>query len=187
MGTRTMSRVLIRLLLVQFIFAIALFVMGYWYWLLNFELAFFSALLIILGSFSGYRRMVKKRLGGTDIAENTDELILQKLEDPYDLYDDERDEEKVEIINPQEVNLADVVKEEKLRLKQNKQTLKKTIKSTPGIFSPWRFIPYIILVLSFIALNNNHILEIPAFLIGLGLGIASAVIIGKKWINGANS
>ena len=168
-----MTRLIFRLLLVQLVFAMILLVKGYWYWLLNFELAFISSTLIVLGSFSGYKRMVAKRL---DVGEGMNDALLEKIEDPYELYDEEQNIEK------SDEDLKEVIKEEKKRLKQNKQTLKKTIKSTPGIFSPWRFLPYIVLVLSFIGLNNNHVLEIPAFLIGLGAGIVSAVFIGKKWI-----
>jgi len=129
--------------------------------------------------------MIKRRL---DVGEGTDDTLMEKLDDPYDLYDEQPSGESAQLDikeNPQE-DLASVVKEEKKRLKQDKQTLKKTIKSTPGIFSPLRFAPYVILILSFISLNNNHILDIAAFLIGLGVGIATAILIGKKWIAQAN-
>jgi len=170
-----MIKLILRLLLVNLIFALFVFSMGYWYWLLNFELAFFASLSIIMGSFSGYRRMVQRRL---DTGEGEESVFLDKIEDPYELYDENEKEE----IPVEEMDLRAVVKEEKARLKSNRQTFKKTIKSTPGIFSPWRFLPYIFLVLSFIALNNNHILDISGFLIGLAIGIVGAVILGKKWI-----
>lgn len=174
-----MTKLIIRLLLAQLLFSIVLLVQGYWYWLLNFELAFVSSLFIILGSFSGYKRMVQNRLHS---GEGMNDEMLAKIEDPYELYDEESLEKTEEV----EEDLSTVIKEEKKRLKENRQTLKKTVKSTPGIFSPWRFLPYIVLVLSFIALNNNHILDIPAFLIGLGAGIISAVFIGKKWISSSS-
>lgn len=173
MMMRTMTKIILRLLLVQLVFAVILLVQGYWYWLLNFELAFISSGFVVLGSFSGYRRMIQNRL---DVGEGMNDALLEKLEDPYELYDKE-----VASDRPEE-DLSGVIKEEKKRLKHNRETLKKTVKSTPGIFSPWRFLPYIVLVLSFIGLNNNHILDIPAFLVGLGAGIVSAVLIGKKWI-----
>lgn len=177
MMMRTMRKYIYRLFLVKLIFALALFVSGYGYWLINFELAFFAAMFIILGSFSGYKRMIERRL---DAGSGVDDTMLEKIEDPYELYDE--DEAEVD----ESVALKDIVKEEKKRLKENKETFKKTIKSTPGIFSPWRFLPYIFLVLSFVGLNNNNILDIPAFLIGLALGIASAVLLGKKWISSTN-
>jgi hypothetical protein len=49
MMTRTMRKVISRLLLVKLVFALFLFVQGYWYWLLNFELAFFASMFIIIG------------------------------------------------------------------------------------------------------------------------------------------
>ena len=152
-----------------------MFLQGFWYWLLNFELAFFTSMAIVFGSFHGYKHLVLKRL---EQGEGSDESLLEKIEDPYELYDEEQ------AVNEDEsVDLAQVVKDEKARLKQNKETLKKTVKSSPGLFSVWRFVPYIVLVLSFIGLNNNNILDIPAFLIGLGLGILSAIFIGLKSFN----
>lgn len=173
MMTRIMIKLISRLLLVQLIFCIILLVQGYWYWLLNFELALVSSLFIILGSFSGYKRMIQNRI---DSGEGMNDEMLERLEDPYELYDDELSEKS------EDMDLATVVKEEKLRLKENRQTLKKTVKSVPGIFSAWRFLPYVFLVLSFIGLKNNQVLDIPAFLIGLGAGIILAVLIGKRWI-----
>ncbi len=173
MMTRTMRKLIYRLLLVKLVFALVLFVQGYWYWLLNFELAFFAAMFIILGSFSGYKRMIQRRM---DAGEGLDQALFEKIEDPYELYE----EESLETEEKQD--LKEVIKEEKKRLKQNKETFKKTVKSTTGILSPWRFIPYLFLILSFVALNNNHILDIFAFLLGLGFGIVSAVILGKTWI-----
>jgi len=173
-----MTNILLRIALINLLFAGVLFIQGYWYWLLNFELAFISSIFIILGSFHGYKRMINKRL---EVGEGMNDEIMEKLEDPYNLYDDEKNE-ALEIEQDPEVDLASVVKEEKKRLKQDKQTIKKTVKSTPGIFSPLRFIPYAVLVLSFIALNNNHVLDVVAFLVGLGVGIAIAIFLGKKWI-----
>lgn len=173
--TRMMRRLIYRLLLVKLIFAVVVFLLGYWYWLLNFELAFFCSMFIVFGSFHGYKILVQKRI---DAGEGSDESLLEKIEDPYELY-----EEEVQTEEESTQDLSQVVKEEKARLKENKETLKKTIKSTPGLFSIWRFIPYVALVLSFIGLNNNHILDIPAFLIGLGLGIVSAIFIGIRSFN----
>jgi len=173
--TRMMRRLIYRLLLVKLLFALTMFLQGFWYWLLNFELAFFTSMAIVFGSFHGYKHLVLKRL---EQGEGSDESLLEKIEDPYELYDEEQ------AVNEDEsVDLAQVVKDEKARLKQNKETLKKTVKSSPGLFSVWRFVPYIVLVLSFIGLNNNNILDIPAFLIGLGLGILSAIFIGLKSFN----
>jgi len=180
-----MTKLLLRIALIQLLFAGVLFTQGYWYWLLNFELAFFASMFIIIGSFQGYQRMINRRL---EVGEGMNDELMQKIEDPHELYEDES--ETSSALNQEEQpeqKLSEVVKEEKKRLKQNKQTLKKTIKSTPGIFSPLRFVPYVVLVLSFISLNNNQILDITAFLIGLAAGIISAIIVGKRWIESTNS
>ncbi|PHR54996.1 MAG: hypothetical protein COA44_11630 [Arcobacter sp.] len=175
-----MINIILRLALINLLFAGVLFIQGYWYWLLNFELAFISSVFIILGSFHGYKKMINRRL---EVGEGMNNELMDKLEDPYNLYDDESENLDIENDQKNEVDLVTVVKEEKKRLKQDKQTIKKTIQSTPGIFSPLRFIPYAVLIMSFIALNNNHILDVVAFLVGLGVGIAIAIFLGKKWIS----
>lgn len=172
---RMMRKYLFGVLLVKLIFVLVLLIQGHWQWLLNFELAFLSSMAIVFGSFHGYKRLVLKRLESGEGLEND---LLDKIEDPHELYEEEHSG-----IDEKTVDLARIVKDEKARLKQNKQTLKKTLKSSRGLFSLWRFIPYAVLVLSFIGLNNNRILDITAFLIGLGFGIASAVFIGIKSIN----
>ncbi len=180
MATRTMTKLIYRLLFIELFFSLFLFIQGYWYWLLNFQLAFVSSLLIILGSFHSYKRMVNKRI---EAGESQDDALLEKLEDPHGLYEEDLDEGQN---LDQDLDLKAVVKEEKERLKAEKQSFKKTLKTTPALFSPLRFAPYIFLVLSFIGLNNNHILDIPAFLIGLGAGITAAVVLGKAWIVSTN-
>ncbi len=166
-----MRKILYRTLVLTLVFASVLFAFGYGHWFLNFALAFFSSMLILFGTFSGYHRMVQKRL---EAGEGEDESLLEEIEDPYALYEDEK--------ATQEPTSAQLLQEEKKRLKESKQTLKKTLKSSSGIFSPWRFLPYIVLVMSFIGLKNNHILDIPAFLLGLAGGIIFAVIVSKAWI-----
>lgn len=170
---RTMRKYIYRLLLVKLVFALFLFVQGYWYWLLNFELAFVSSMLVVFGSFHGYKNLIQRRI---DVGEGSDNSLLEKIEDPYELYEEE-------VIQEENLDLAEVVKEEKARLKANKETFKKTVKSSAGLFSPWRFLPYGILVLSFIGLNNNNVLDVAAFLLGLGLGILSAIFLGIKFLN----
>lgn len=171
-----MTKLIIKILLIKLIFAVFVVSQGYWYWLLNFELSFFASMLIVLGSFVGYKRMINRNI---EKGDGIDQSLFEKLEDPYDLYD-ESDEIQEE--TDKEKTPLELVKEEKKRMKGNKQTIKKTIKSTPGIFSPYRILPYAFLILSFIALNNNNILDIQGFLIGLAGGIVAAVLVGKRWI-----
>lgn len=166
-----MRKLLYGTLLLTLVCAAVLFALGYWHWFLNFELAFVSSMLILFGTFSGYHRMVQKRL---EAGEGEDESLLDEIEDPHALYEDEKAKE--------ELTSAQLLLEEKKRLKQSRQTLKKTLKSSSGIFSIWRFVPYVVLVMSFIGLNNNHILNIPVFLLGLAGGIVFAVIVSKAWI-----
>ena len=138
---------------------------------INFEVAFVSAILILLGSMYSYSRLVQKRLdsGMYDISENDD---IEKIDDPYDLYS-----EDVEETPPEDMKA--MIKEEKARLKVH--TMKNVKSASPALVSAFRLVPYVILVLGFIALKNKAILELWPYLIGLGFGIISGFFIGKSY------
>ncbi len=141
---------------------------------INFELAFISSVLILLGSTYSYKRLVDSRVASEDRPDDTD--VIEKLDDPYDLYSEEIVNEVKE---GEAVDLKEVVKEERARLKANKNTIKNTAKSAPALISIFRVVPYVILVLSFIGLKNNGLLNLPPFLIGLGVGIVVGFFMGR--------
>ena len=140
---------------------------------INVEVSFFSAFLVMLGSMYSYARLVGKRLENWE-AQNEKDLV-DKIDDPYDLY--EEGEAKPEI-NPDEVDLKELIKEEKRRIKAS-GTAKNTVKSAPAMASLYRLIPYGILVLGFIGLRNNEQLSLWPYLAGLGLGVLAALFVGK--------
>lgn len=154
---------------------IALFQMGviltslYSYpFFINFEVAFISALLILLGSMYSYAKLVHKRLdsGMYDLNENDD---IDKIDDPYDLY-------SADVQTPPE-DVKTMIKEEKARLKVN--TMKNVKTASPALVSMFRLVPYIFLVLGFIGLKNNEFLLLLPYLTGLGFGIIAGFFIGK--------
>ena len=138
---------------------------------LNAEIAFVSAFLILMGSMYSYRKLVQRNLDN-EVALYQDDLV-DKIDDPYDLYGDE--ESTAEDDRP----LKEVIKEEKARLKANKATVKNVSKSTPALFSIYRIVPYIVLVLGFIALKNNGLLLLWYYLPGLAVGIVAGFMSGK--------
>jgi uncharacterized protein YebE (UPF0316 family) len=85
-----------------------------------------------------------------------------------------------------DVDLKTVVKEEKERLKSQKNTLKNTAKSAPALISIFRVVPYLFLVLGFIGLKNNELLSLVPFLIGLGVGIVVGFFMGRSLFIKAN-
>jgi hypothetical protein len=82
------------------------------------------------------------------------------LEDPYDLYDENLENDK-------EKSLVEVVKEERANLKKNRRTLWQTTKDSKASFSFYRLGAYVLLIFGFFYLNNNKILDIPIYLFSL--------------------
>ncbi len=141
---------------------------------LNFQIAFLSSVLILLGSTYSYKRLVENRVASEDRPDDTD--LVDKLDDPFDLYSEEISSEPMDA---EDLDLKTVVQEEKKRLKENKQTLKNTAKSTPALVSIFRVVPYLFLVLGFIGLNNNGLLSLVPFLVGLGVGVIVGLFMGR--------
>lgn len=138
----------------------------------NAETAFVSAFLILMGSMLSYYKLVQRNLENETAM--ADEDLVEKIDDPYDLYS-----EAVESVVEDERPLKEVIKEEKARLKANKATVRNVSKSAPALFSLYRVVPYGLLVLGFIALKNNHILELWYFLPGLAAGIVAGFMSGR--------
>ena len=129
-------------------------------WFLNTQFAFFSAMMIIMGSFIGYKNLVNSSLDNGNVGED----ILQKYEDKYELYDEE-DEEEID------------VKELKKRLKENKIPWYKAIfLSFKGGFNFLRILGYITLISGFLWLDRNDKFDFLPYFFGLSLVPAVALI-----------
>jgi len=141
---------------------------------LNIEVAFLSAFLIILGSSFAYQRMIHNKLDTNQYEDDRDPL--DNIDDPYELYD------KVEINNApaEELDLKQIVKEEKAKIKT--LSLNSAKHGVRGSFSIARLVPYILLVLGFIALKNNNVLELSFYLPSLLIGIVAGAIISRMAI-----
>ncbi len=165
----TRLRNTIRIFAVAQLLVAALWLVSFEFFI-NFEVAFLSAFLIMLGSMYSYSKLVQQRVAGYE-GVNEDDLI-EKIDDPYDLYDDtpvgEADEE---------ADLKSVVKEEKKRLKG--KGVKNLQKSAPAVVSIYRMIPYALLVFGFVGLQNNQMLSLFPYLTGLGFGIAVSFFSAK--------
>ncbi len=131
-------------------------------WLLNTQVAFFSSLLITIGSYLGYKRNIEKRVENLDtkLMNDTPDSI-DKIDDPFDLYSEcEIDEKELSKEEVQEIFV-----DEKKKLK-NQNTFKNTFKSISGASSIFRLLGYGLLVVGFFYLNNNQLLEPISYLIG---------------------
>jgi len=138
----------------------------------NVEVAFLSAFFIILGSSFSYKRMVNSQVASGNYEEKRD--TLDSIEDPYELYDDE----PINNAPYEELDLKAIVKEERAKIKTfNTQSIKHGVR---GSVSAFRLVPYVFLIIGFIALKNNNILMLMYYLPALFVGIIIGSIVSKK-------
>lgn len=133
----------------------------------NFTVAMMTSMAIVMGSLYSYRNMIQSRVSDIDPDDNKD--VIDMMDDPYDLYEEEREQEITDI--------KQMIKEEKARQKGN--ILQNTTKNVSAMVSVYRLIPYAFLVLGFIALNNNQALEVLPYMVGLAAGIPIGYLIAR--------
>ncbi|PHM17084.1 MAG: hypothetical protein CJD30_08280 [Sulfuricurvum sp. PD_MW2] len=134
----------------------------------SFIVALFSSMLIVLGSLYAYRNMIQSRVGDVDVSDTKDAIDM--MDDPYDLYEEEREQEITDI--------KTMIKEEKARQKGN--VLKNTTQNASAMVSIYRLLPYGFLIVGFIALKNSNSLSILPYLIGLAAGMPLGYLLAKK-------
>ncbi|MBN2896373.1 MAG: hypothetical protein JXK05_10855 [Campylobacterales bacterium] len=133
---------------------------------LNFQIGWISSFVVLLGSMYSYRKLVAQRVAEHEAHDARD--VIDQIEDPHGLYDEPSDEER---------DIAEVLKEEKAKLKAQRVAGFKT--GAPALVSLYRLVPYGLLVVGFIGLRNNGILALAPYMLGLGVGILSALLLGK--------
>ncbi len=152
------------LLIVQTLMLLLL-ILG-WSTYINFQIGWLSSFVVLLGSMYSYQRLIKLKVAQYEASEDRD--AIDKIDDPYELYD-----ESAPMPDAQAV-----IKEEKARLKA--QTFNGLKTGVPAMVSLYRLAPYALLVIGFIALRNNGILALMPYMLGLGVGILSALLFGKE-------
>ena len=126
------------------------------------QIGYITATLVMVASIISYRRMVNARVKHNIVTMDDSKDTIDKLEDPYDLYseDVEVDEDK---------SLVETVKDEKKKLKENRRTVYQTIKDTKAALSIYRLGAYALLIIGFLYLNRQQLLDIPAYIVSLGI------------------
>jgi hypothetical protein len=166
MVKKTISIILISEIIIIFSYFISFVVF------INVQTAFVSSLFIILGSSYAYKKMVISQ-ADSKVYESKREL-LDEIEDPHELYNDEPiNEAPVE-----DLDLKEIVKEERAKIKTiSIDSMKHGARGSVSLF---RLVPYLFLVLGFIALKNNNILDISIYLPSLLIGIIVGSIASKN-------
>ncbi|MGD9970329.1 MAG: hypothetical protein AB7S65_07715 [Sulfuricurvum sp.] len=134
----------------------------------NFIVAMGTSMAIVVGSLYSYRNMIQRRVEDVDPEDNKD--IIDMMDDPYDLYEEERQEEITDI--------KQMIKEEKARQRSN--LVQNTTKNVSAWVSVYRLVPYAFLILGFVALENNHALQVLPYMVGLAAGIPLGYLIAKE-------
>ena len=163
-----MKRTINTLLIVDIGIVIFCFLSEERIWLVNSQIGFISSSLVMFASIISYQNMVNSRVdAGIVVAEDNRDTI-EKIEDPYDLYseDEPRDEK----------SMQDVVKEERERVKKNRRSVWQVTKDSRAALSFYRLGAYALLIMGFFYLDNNEIMNIPAYLTALALPPVIVVI-----------
>jgi len=130
----------------------------------NTQIGFISATLVMIASMLSYRRMINARVENEVITTDIDKDVIDKLEDPYDLYSEE-----VKAEEGNEKEFVEVVREEKKKLKESRRTLFEVLKDTKAALSLYRLGAYAVLILGFLYLHRHGLLDIPSYIVALSI------------------
>lgn len=135
-------------------------------WLINTQIAFFSSLMVTVGSYLGYQKNVQSR-AQEHINEDDNYDEVDKMDDKYDLYSPEVEQIEVLEPTPQEIKEA---------MKPIKQNYFSNFKSGfSGMASLYRLFGYVGLIVGFFYLNNNGFLHIYSYILGFIIVPVSAL------------
>ncbi|MDQ1325581.1 MAG: hypothetical protein QG564_705 [Campylobacterota bacterium] len=126
------------------------------------QIGFISSALVVIASFLSYQRMVAARIEKEIIMIDDSKDVVDRVEDPYDLYGEEAAAQEEQSLNK-------TIKEEKAKLKENRRSLFEVLKDTKAALSVYRLGAYFLLVLGFLYLQRHELLHIPAYLFALSL------------------
>ena len=171
MMMRIMVKKTISILVVSEMIILATYFISYAAFI-NTQVAFLSAFFIILGSSYSYKRMVNAQIKSGNFEDKRD--LLDTIEDPHELYDDT----PINNAPYEELDLKSIVKEEKAKIKTF--TVESAKYGARGSISAFRLIPYLFLVLGFIALKNNELLSLWYYLPALTVGIIIGSMVSKE-------
>ena len=130
------------------------------YFVLNTQLAFIASLLIVFGSFYGYKKVVQKKM------QHVTRDAIDEIEDRFELYDESEPIEDAKAL----------FEEEKRKVKGFGKGLKNFARTSSGFFSPYRLLGYAFMVIAVLVLIKRGVFEPWSFLIGLSIVPASALV-----------
>jgi len=151
----SLRKIINALLIVDIGIVLFTYLSGNRVWFINSQIGFISSTLVVFASFLSYRDMVNRRLKSGAIGDLQKDTI-DKIEDPYSLYDDSNS--RVDEVD---------IKELKAELKKERVSTFEALKNSKATLSLYRIGAYIILILGFFYLNKTHQLDIISYLFSL--------------------
>ena len=148
------------------------------HWVVNTQVAFVTSALVMGASMLSYARMVRRRLESGAIPDWDDRDVIDRLDDPHDLYN-ETDGEDVSPVQ-EELSAAEIkaaIAEEKKRLKAQHRSPMALLRDSRPFMSLYRLIAYGLLLFGFFYLQGNRLFEPLPYLIGLGVPIVIIVAV----------
>lgn len=172
---KTLTRFFVIYFVLDLIFVLYFIFIDDYLSLLNSQIGALAAMSVAVGSFLGYKSSVNEQVKKLDGCEVEQRDIIDKIEDNYELFDDEE-------INYNEITeeeAKNIYKEERDKLKKSSK-IKNIALTFKGIFSPFRLIGYFLLVLGFFWLEGNGHLKILPFILGLSILPVSSIILAFR-------
>ena len=166
MMTNRTLKLLRAFFLVDIVLGVFAFVMADLSTLLSTQVGFFSTVLVLLASTKSYANMVNARVETYTATADDDRDLLDKLDDPHDLYSPDISEEEA-----QEQDLVEVVKEARQANKASRRSFFETIKDSKASLSAYRLGAYGFLVIGFLSLHKQGHLEIIPYMLALSVPI----------------
>ena len=131
-------------------------------------MGYLSSSIILLASMRSYRGVVDKGLKSGAIPDDSRDVI-DEVEDPYHLFDEQGVDE-----DRGEEDLVEVVKEERARLKSGRGFVE-SIKDAKSSLAPYRLLAYTLMIVGFVYLARNSLLDIIPYLVSLSIPILIVV------------
>lgn len=165
-----MIRILIGLMGADIMMVSVAWIWGRPEWLINTQIAFVNTTLILGASMLSYRQMVNRRLSDGGVIPEEQRGVLEKIEDPYALYEEDEAMEERE-------DVRQAITEEKRRMKQHRRSLMQTLKDSKASLSFVRLGAYLLLFVGFFYLSSHRLLDVPSYLLGLSLPIVTILML----------
>ncbi len=142
-------------------------------WLANTQIAYVTSVLVMGASMFSYARMVRHRLASGAIPDVDDREMIDQIDDPHGLYEEEVPVESEAPATAEMIKTA--IQEEKARRKEHRRSLGATLQDSRAAMSLYRLGAYGVLIFGFFYLRGHHSFHPVPYLVGLSLPIVVIV------------